>query len=255
MERTTICCQRVHADQVSVCPIIANVLCTVVTNQRACVRSRKAVVRGMSGPIRAILAIAVMVLGTVQAAACSRPSVSGAEAAIASPARINQTLIDAAIRAEVNYHRCKAGLPPVDASGGLARVAGTHAKWMARARSLSHKSTTAGQATAMARLRSSGVRFRAGSENIGYLARFRIDGLSFKIKNAATCEFATDSGQRLGAHSYATLAQKIVELWMNSQAHRRNILDRKVRKVGSGAGFDAKAPYCGSFYVSQTFAG
>ncbi len=189
------------------------------------------------------------------AAACSRASVAGAQAPIRAEGRIDQGLADAAIRAEINYQRCRAGLPPVAEAGGLRKVAGQHAKWMARSRSLSHRSKTPGQATPVARLRASGLRFHAGSENIGQIARFQIDGRSFRIANAGTCGFLGGNGQPIPPHSYASLARTIVALWMESSAHRRNILDRKVSRLGSGVGFDAKAPYCGNYYVSQSFAG
>ena len=189
------------------------------------------------------------------AAACSRANVAGAQAPIRAEGQIDQGLVDAAIRAEINYQRCRAGLPALAEANGLRKVAGKHAKWMARARSLSHHSKTPGQATATARLKASGLRFRAGSENIGQIARFQIDGRSFRIADAKTCGFLGGNGQAIPPHSYASLARTIVALWMESSAHRRNILDRKVSRVGSGVGFDGKAPYCGNYYVSQSFAG
>ncbi|MCB2124597.1 MAG: CAP domain-containing protein [Rhodobacteraceae bacterium] len=187
--------------------------------------------------------------------ACSRATVAGAEAPIRPEARIDQAVVDAAILAELNYHRCKAGLPALSDAQGLRKVAGRHAKWMASARVLSHQSQTPGQATTLARIRASGVRFRAGSENIGQIARFQIDGKSFRIADAASCGFLGGDGQVIPPHSYSTLARTIVAYWMASADHRRNILDRKVTRVGSGIGFDGKAPYCGNYYVSQSFAG
>lgn len=187
------------------------------------------------------------------AAACPRAAVAGADAAIRPESRIDQALVDAAIRAEVNYQRCRAGLAPLAEAGGLRKVAGQHAKWMARASTLSHKSGTPGQGTTLARIKASGVKFRAGSENIGQIARFQIDGRSFAI--AGACGFTAGNGQVIPPHSYSSLARTIVAYWMASSAHRHNILDRKVTRVGSGVGFDASAPYCGNYYVSQNFAG
>ncbi len=187
--------------------------------------------------------------------ACSRAGVPGADAAIRPEARIDQRLVDAAIRAELNYRRCEAGLPPLTEAGGLRKVAGQHAKWMAGARKLSHRSGTPGQATTLARIKASGVNFRAGSENIGQIARFQIDGRRFRIAGTGACGFFGGNGQVIPPHSYASLARTVVAYWMASSAHRRNILDRKVSRVGSGVGFDARGPYCGNYYVSQNFAG
>lgn len=199
-------------------------------------------------------AVAVPLLSGA-APACSRASVGGADAPIRPESRIDQALADAAIRAELNYQRCRAGLPALTEAGGLRKVAGQHAKWMAQARTLSHRSGTPGQATTLARIKASGVKFRAGSENIGQIARFQIDGRSFRIAASSSCQFLGGSGGTIPPHSYSSLARTIVAYWMASSAHRRNILDRRVTRVGSGVGFDPSGPYCGSYYVSQNFAG
>ncbi len=189
------------------------------------------------------------------ASACSRPTVSGANTIVAASGKFDQRVFDAAIRAEVNYHRCKSGLKPLSAAPSLARVAQTHANWMARAATVSHKSTVAGQSTVKARIIASGIPIRAGSENIGMVHRFQIDGGSFRIRNSAACDFATNGGQPIAPHSYHSLARQMVGLWMGSSGHRRNILDPKVSMVATGAGFQPNAPYCGQFFVSQDFAG
>ena len=189
------------------------------------------------------------------AGACTLARVSGAEAVVPASGRIDGRLIDAAIRAEVNFQRCRAGLDELAAAPGLAEAAATHAKWMARAQTISHESSVPGQSSVLARLQSSGVEFRAGSENIGKIARYGIDGIQFRIRDAAACVFATQDGQTIGAHSYQSLARHIVNLWANSSKHRTNMLDPKVRMVGSGVGYDPSSPYCGAFYVSQNYAG
>lgn len=196
-------------------------------------------------------AMAALIMLAAPAAACSRASVSGSGAMIKSD--INQRLVDAAILSELNYHRCQAGLQRLKSSSGLRNVAATHAKWMARTRTVSHDSRVAGQRTLKSRLSTSGVRFRAGGENIGMVHRFQIDGARFRIHGA--CKFSRSSGQPIGVHSYASLARHMVNLWMASPGHRRNILDRKVSLVGSAAGFNGSAPNCGQFFVAQDFAG
>lgn len=189
------------------------------------------------------------------AEACSRAMPRGADSVIHPGGRIEQALADAAILAEVNYHRCQAGLRPLEGAAALRKVAGIHADWMARAQTLSHRSKVSGQTTPAARLRASGLRFRAGSENVGVIPRFQFGGRQFRIADPAACGFVTRDGQRIAPHSYASLARTIVDLWMGSSGHRRNILDRKVLLVGSAVGFDPKAKHCGRFFVSQSFAG
>ena len=202
-----------------------------------------------------ILLSLVLVLGAGAASACKVAGVGGAAAIIRPEARIDQRLIDAAIRAEVNYHRCRAGLRPVAGSAGLARVAANHAKWMARADTVSHQSTTAGQSSLKARIKSSGMRFRAAAENIGALARYRFGDAAFRIGSSSGCVFSTAAGESIGPHSYASLARSMVAYWMASPGHRKNILDRRFKALGSGVGFNAAAPYCGRYYLAQDFTG
>lgn len=188
--------------------------------------------------------------------ACSRDISARAAQTIVPAGRIDQDLLDDAIRTEVNYHRCRAGLSKVgDAGHGLARQAERHSKWMARSQQLTHRSTVAGAATLKQRVRAAGVRFRTGSENIGMVHRYQIDNRRFKILSSSQCQFATQSGQPLPPHSYASLARHIVDLWMDSPGHRRNILDGKVDKMTTGIAFDPKAQYCGRFWVTQNFIG
>ena len=85
--------------------------------------------------------------------------------------------------------------------------------------------------------------------------RYRIDNKRFKILDGNSCKFAGYDGTPLGAHSYATLARHSVDLWMNSPGHRKNILNRKVRKTSTAVAFDPNAAYCGRFWLTQNFVG
>lgn len=196
------------------------------------------------------------VTAATSAEACSRSVSAKAAQTVVPTGKIDQPLLEAAVRAEVNFHRCRAGLRAVgDAGSGLANQAHKHSKWMARTHQLSHKSTVAGSATLKQRLKNSGVRFKAGSENIGMVHRYQIDNQRFKIVNSGACQFTTNDGKPLPAHSYASLARHMVDLWMNSPGHRKNILDRKVNKMALAVAFDPKANYCGRFWATQNFLG
>lgn len=209
----------------------------------------------MKSRITAVLAGAALLLTLpIAAEACSRSVSKEAAQTIVPPGKINQSLLDKAIRAEVNYHRCRAGLPKVSAAGsGLAKQARGHSRWMARSQQLTHRSTVPGAATLKQRVKASGLKYKTGSENIGMVHRYQIDNLRFKIKGQ--CEFATYEGKPLPAHSYATLARHAVDLWMNSPGHRKNILDRRVSKVSTAVAFDPNAQYCGRYWLTQNFIG
>ncbi len=202
------------------------------------------------------LGVALLLGAPTAADACSRTVSKKAAQTIVPTGRINQSLLNNAIRAEVNFHRCRSGLNPVgDAGSGLTQQAAKHSVWMARTQQLTHKSTVAGSATLVQRVKKAGVKFRTGSENIGMVHRYQIDNRRFKILNSSSCQFATQDGQALPAHSYASLARHAVTLWMNSPGHRKNILDKRVTRMSTAVAFDPKAQYCGRFWLTQNFIG
>lgn len=212
---------------------------------------------GMKSRITAVfVGVAVLIALPAVAEACIRSVSKSAAETIVPAGRINQNLLDDAIRVEVNYHRCRAGLPSVgDAGNGMANQAKKHSQWMARTQQLTHRNTIAGSATLKQRVKKAGVKFKTGSENIGMVHRYQIDNRRFKILSSDSCQFATYEGQSLPAHSYASLARLVVDLWMSSPGHRKNILDRRVKKVSTAVAFDPKAQYCGRFWLTQNFIG
>ncbi|MCU0856286.1 MAG: CAP domain-containing protein [Rhodobacteraceae bacterium] len=199
-----------------------------------------------------VVGVAIAIAATT-ASACTRDYPAGANQMV--PARVDQQLLDAVVRAEVNYERCRAGLRPLGAArSALVEVAEAHSRWMARSGQLSHRSGVPGASSLTERIRSANVEARKGAENIGMVHRYRIDGQHFRIVDSASCSFATRSGEALPAHSYASLARHAVGLWMNSSGHRRNILDPGVTRVSTAAAF-GDGQYCGQFWLTQNFVG
>ncbi|MCK8464007.1 CAP domain-containing protein [Aliiroseovarius sp. S1339] len=193
-------------------------------------------------------------LSVAAAASCTVPKISGAEKAIPIKG-LNQTLLDKSVAARVNAERCRRGLPALAPASGLRKQAARHSKWMARSQKLSHKASGAFSRTLKDRLRASGVRFRTGAENIGWVHLYGIDGNKFMIRSSQQCHFTTNGGRRIGRHSYNSLASLIVRKWMESPGHRKNILARKLRYGGVGAGVQPGSKYCGSVFLTHIFAG
>ncbi len=211
----------------------------------------------MRSKVAVILAGAMLLLTLPAAAeACTRNVSNTAAKTVVPSSRINQKLLNDAVRAEVNYHRCRAGLSALSSAGSpLTAEARKHSQWMAKRQQLTHRSTVAGRASLKQRIKASGVSFKMGSENIGMVHRYQLDNQRFKIVDPNQCKFSTMQGQPLPAHSYATLARHIVNLWMNSPGHRKNILDRRAKKVSTAVAFDPRSQYCGRFWLTQNFIG
>lgn len=187
--------------------------------------------------------------------ACTRTVSKVAAQSIVPASRINQKLLSDAVRSEVNYHRCRAGLPAVSSAGApLAKEARGHSRWMAKSQQLTHRSTVPGRASLKQRIKASGLPFRTGSENIGMVHRYQVDNRRFKVLSSSQCKFEAN-GKTLPPHSYASLSRHIVDLWMNSPGHRKNILDRKAKQVSTAVAFDPNAQFCGRYWLTQNFIG
>ena len=105
------------------------------------------------------------------------------------------------------------------------------------------------------RLKASGVGSRAGSENIGVTHRYQLETAGvFLTRDLSACRFEA-KGRTIPAHSYKSLANHIVNMWMASSGHRKNILARKSKLTGASLAFDGKSPNCGRYFIMQNFAG
>ncbi|WP_424941112.1 CAP domain-containing protein [Aliiroseovarius sp. S253] len=211
----------------------------------------------MLRPIQTFLLTACLVafLSPAEAQAkCGVQRVAGAEKTI-SYKKLNQSLLDAAILAEVNFYRCKHGLSKLTPASGLRKQASKHSLWMARSGKLSHKATSGSSRTLSSRLKSSGQKFKTGAENIGVMRLYNIDGRRFLIRSSGKCVFTTPAGKPIGRHSYRSLAQLAVREWMESPGHRKNILRRNLRHTGAGGGIRPNSRHCGAVFLTQIFLG
>ena len=189
------------------------------------------------------------------AEACQRFVSKAAVSTIVPAGEVNHALLNSAIRNEVNYHRCRAGLGAVsDAGPSLASVATRHSYWMARTKKLSHFTTMTGLKSLGERVRASGTSYRAATENIVMVHRYQIDNSRFKTINRRQCQFAKN-GKLVPPHSYASLARHSVNLWMKSPGHRTNILSHKVSRMAVGVAFADTRRHCGQYWLTQKLIG
>ncbi|WP_208347816.1 CAP domain-containing protein [Pseudaestuariivita rosea] len=201
------------------------------------------------------LILGFAVLGASAAEACRKANMPrGADRTIPT-SNINQNLFSKAVLVEVNYQRCRAGLRPLRNNGNLVKAASGHSAWMAKARNLSHKSTRRGHRTVADRISRNYGNFSRASENIATVQRYWLDnGRTFYTKNLAECHFENGRRDRIPPHSYRSLAQWTVKLWVDSPSHRRNIMDRDVKHIGTAVQFDPRHKNCGAYYATQNFA-
>jgi uncharacterized protein YkwD len=128
---------------------------------------------------------------------------------------------------------------------------------MAQLQKLSHTLPVRGEKSMSNRFRKYNVKIRGvGAENIATLFKIDVDSGPFGIKNAAACQF-TDSVTRepLPEYTYARLAKRVVSNWASSRTHDKNMLMKKVGRMGSAAFFTNGKTLCGTYYITQTLAG
>jgi uncharacterized protein YkwD len=123
-------------------------------------------------------------------------------------------LTESAIVRQTNLARQRAGVAPLRFNPLLNQVARAYAMRMAREDRMSH---TLGGQDAAARLTAAGYHFRAWGENITW-----------------------------NYHD----ATAVMQGWMNSPGHRKNILDPTFTEIGVGVAYNAR----GQPYYCQVFA-
>jgi uncharacterized YkwD family protein len=113
-----------------------------------------------------------------------------------------------------NNERKKNGLPPLQSDPSLSKVAQTKSNDMEAKHYFSHTSPTYGSPFDM--MRDFGVTYKAAGENIAM-------------------------GQ--------TTAQQVVNAWMNSEGHRKNILSASYTNIG--VGFTSKGNYWSQMFIGK----
>jgi uncharacterized protein YkwD len=121
------------------------------------------------------------------------------------------------MQTDINYWtnrwRIKVGCPTLRLDANLARAARNHSAWMARTGKFSH----------------------VGSANSSFVTRVKATGYTAPLSENIAW------GYRDGAH--------VVSAWMQSPAHRANIVNCKAKSVGVGAVYAAN----GTPYFTQDF--
>lgn len=193
--------------------------------------------------------------GGPERAACTPPADPALEREIEAGG-IDQWRLSEAVRREVNAVRCRRDLPPLAEDQALDRAAAYHSGDMASRGFFGHDSPVGGRATLTDRLDQVGARFSHAAENIARTSLYAFDGREFLLVDPANCVFTFErGGPPVPRRSYAGAAARLVENWMDSPGHRRNILDPAMTRHGAGAALRPDPSVCGELMVTQVFAG
>ncbi len=165
-------------------------------------------------------------------------------------------LLERAVLYYTNQARCQLGLQPLRRDGGVALTARNHAYDMARLNFFEHVSPIPERRTLSDRLGEVRVPYTLAAENIiearymAYKNRTR-----FKTIDAEQCLYTYSSGEPIARHNYRTLAKELVDRWLGSTGHRRNILDPNLTRHGFAIAPNRTKTLCGGLFGAQVFAG
>lgn len=221
----------------------------------ACAQQATSVGPGQGGTAPTPAYTAQFSSGTAASASCPSSASLGAQYnALIPVSSVEASKFDAAVLHYTNMRRCEAGVAPLGADPALRRAARLHSEDMAKLNFFSHTSPVPGRQQLPDRLKGGGISFLDAAENIAQRSRLQmISGRSFEVRDRATCDFAY-GGQKVQSHSYSSLAQAFVQGWMDSPGHRKNLLDPRYKRLGSGGSFKANERNCGDIVATQNFA-
>ncbi|BDA77254.1 hypothetical protein LPTSP3_g01840 [Leptospira kobayashii] len=174
-------------------------------------------------------------------------------------ANIDYPLLNAALFFETSKERRKLGLKPFRYSALCEQAAFGHAQDMVNLNFYSHTSKVSGKENLKDRLELVGIINPTSGENI--INSFAIDYKpGTPVYNPEQNEGKFFSYQKKGPpipnHTYLSLADSLVESWMNSPPHRRNILNPDFSYMGGGVYYyqDAKFQNMDKVKAVQVFS-
>ncbi|HSF91949.1 MAG TPA: CAP domain-containing protein [Paracoccaceae bacterium] len=210
----------------------------------------------MSGHTKFLIIAAVALAATAaNAADCSRLMMpAGADQPLPT-AKPDQQVFGKSVLYFTNRARCDAGLQAMDFDSSLTAMSATHSDNMAAEKLMSHKTSARGQQTLAKRKRAFRVRASSVAENIGQNYVYAIAKHSIRT-GAKDCAFTyAATGATVPRHSYAMMAQAVVEQWLGSSGHRANIMTPQFDRMGAGFAIAPEPQTCGRVYATQNFAG
>jgi uncharacterized protein YkwD len=152
--------------------------------------------------------------------------------------RLNHELLSAAVWHETNRRRREHELERLEHSPAADRAADFQARAMAKDRFVSHSNPEPGHETLEDRLRAAKIKPRFAAENVAMTFAIKYksgEPVYPREENGPTLFSYEPGGPPIPPHSYASFAETLVQEWMASPGHRKNILDARARRFGFSA--------------------
>jgi uncharacterized protein YkwD len=170
---------------------------------------------------------------------------------------VQSELLSAAVLHETNRRRVSQGLPAVKHHAKATEAAQIQSQIMKKRGSISHENPENPKyGTLIKRVRSVGVNPGFAAENVATAFGLRYDsGRAFyKREERGKSIFSySPQGPPLPPHTYESFARALVEAWMNSPGHRKNILHESAEYLGASCVVSLARSEMPIFYCTQVF--
>lgn len=170
--------------------------------------------------------------------------------------RVNYELLDAAVFHETNRRRQEKGLPALKHDEKARAAAKMQSQDMARGSFVGHENPNPKRKTMSDRAELAGLRSRVLAENVAssFGRRYK-SGQSFysrEVNGRKIYSYEPD-GPPIPMHTYLSFAAALLDNWMNSPGHRKNILHKDVEYLGCACELPRNPNAMETFYCTQVF--
>lgn len=168
---------------------------------------------------------------------------------------IDYPLLNASIFFHTNRQRRAHGREPLPWSLQLETAAYHHSRIMAELGFVSHSSRAAGRRSTSDRARLAGITNPRIAENVAQNFGIQYRAGSRMRYGERGVFFYPGEDTPIPNHTYLSLGAALVQQWMDSTGHRRNILSTDAVAMGSGADFraDSSSNDLPKVYATQNF--
>lgn len=193
-----------------------------------------------------------LVLGWSTVAQAKNSQPSREESAPVNVGVLDQDLLSRLVVEETNRFRISQGRGPLTVSEPLTTAAVGHAKAMAENGFFAHKNPhDSRQRNLTDRISHAGLKSRAVAENIALTYALDFRDLQAWIRDSRGSR--SRQAPPVLEYTYRALARSVVQQWINSQGHRRNLLGRPYSQIGLGFAAAKDPQGRGKVYCVQTF--
>jgi uncharacterized protein YkwD len=173
------------------------------------------------------------------------------------PERVNRQLLDAAVFHETNRRRAAENLEPLRYDARARKAAAIQSRAMAKAGVVSHENPKPDASSLTDRARLAGLTrpaFLAENVASAFGRRYR-SGEKFYVReeNGRKVYSAEPDGPPIPMHTYLSFASALVDSWMSSPGHRKNILASEARFLGCSCVRGEERTALDIYYCAQVF--